>query len=396
MWIEPTSIGSALLPGYTRVAGKIVFDDPRRAAEILWFDLPEFISLPTSGNAWLLSLLPLAFTRGEPLEIRAPVDPRLKENARQLMAIWTRWSPRLAPVDVRCGEAALEPLADRPSGAFFTAGVDSFYSVLCAGAAAGSPAPGQGPGLQHLVYVWGFDIPLRNAPAFHRKREALERVATQLGKTLTIAATNLRETALGKLGWGAVMHGPALGAVASLLENQLSSILLSASSNAIDSSTPWGTHPLTDSLLSSNRMRVVRAAGDVSRFEKTARVAQSKVALEHLHVCWKEANDRNCGACEKCLRTMTALEVLGALRNTSCFPDSRRLMERLKSIRVREPLAIPLWMEMKDPALAHGRIDLAAAIDRVVESSRAPEPLAFLRRVERRIRAFRNDALRHE
>ena len=60
--------------------------------------------------------------------------------------------------------------------------------------------------------------------------------------------------------------------------------------------------------------------------------------MKHLRVCWENRGSAyNCGLCEKCLRTLVNLRVVGA--EGRCQTFDRRLN---------------LWMLAKTPILAHG------------------------------------------
>jgi hypothetical protein len=119
--------------GRVRLVGDVIYDDRRAKPEQYWFDVPEAYgdSLSVSGNPWLACLLPLAVTRGEPLRLCRPIDPVLSQNAARLMQIWVGWYPRLRIVPI---EAEVKPVqagtGPSETAAFFSGGVDSFFTVL--------------------------------------------------------------------------------------------------------------------------------------------------------------------------------------------------------------------------------------------------------------------------
>jgi hypothetical protein len=173
-------------------------------------------------------------------------------------------------------------------------------------------------------------------------------------------------------------------------------VLISAGGD-IDDATPWGSHPLSDPLMSTNDLRFIRYQNKVNRFQKTEFIAKSQIALDHLHVCWIRKSHDNCGACEKCVRTMLMLEVIGVLDRASCFPPGS-IMEKVKSIQVTNALAVPLWEEVKAPARAAGREEIVRAIDLCLARS-APVIAAnanpgLLRRWERKVRHARRALFR--
>lgn len=63
--------------------------------------------------------------------------------------------------------------------------------------------------------------------------------------------------------------------------------------------------------LSSPSLKIYSEGGNVSRLEKTAKVVDYEPSYKYLNVCRGEAH--NCCRCEKCVRTMLAIEALGKL-----------------------------------------------------------------------------------
>ncbi len=84
---------------------------------------------------------------------------------------------------------------------------------------------------------------------------------------------------------------------------------------------PWGSHPLTDVLWSTESMRVIHYGAEVTRIQKIMReIAGSRVARDHLRVCWENRRGQsNCGECEKCIRTIVALKIAGVLEQCPSF-----------------------------------------------------------------------------
>lgn len=357
------------MPGYTRLARRIVYDRPGLAPELLWFDVPEADAegMEQSGDGWLVALLPLALRMGEPLRMTAAVDPVLLRNTEQLMTIWDRWYPEHRTVKVEAPPAA-GGNGSRPgrTGLFFTGGVDSFYSALRYDAEA---ARAGHPPVEDLLYVWGYDLPLTNRPAFERKARALGEVADRMGKRASIVATNLRQTRLGELDWAKVTHGAALGAAALMLEGRFSTILLSAALARPDDES-FGAHPLTDPLMSTGRTSFIHYGAEVTRFDKTVYIAGSDVVRRYLHVCWEDASDRNCGRCEKCYRTQLTLDLLGARQDASCFPSSEFSLDRADRVALGSAATVRLMRDLRGPAFEYGRTDIVAAIDRCLEADR--------------------------
>jgi hypothetical protein len=318
------------------------------------------------------------------------VDATLLRNTEALMKIWAGWFPEYPAVRIEVeGERTRTDSGPGRTGLFFTGGVDSFYSALHYDREA--TRDHRSP-VDDLLYIWGYDLPLDNAPAFHRKARALTAVADQMGKRSVTVATNLRQTRLAGLDWARVTHGAALGAAALMLEGRFSTVLLSAALAREDSES-FGAHPLTDRLMSTGRTTFVHYGAEASRFEKTEFIAGSEVVRRHLHVCWEEASDRNCGRCEKCFRTQMTLDLLGCREAAPCFEINGYSLERADRVLLGSPATVRLMTDLRGPAMACGRPDVLAAIDRCLEADRrrrgSDEDPRWKRQIRKWQRSFR-------
>ena len=68
--------------------------------------------------------------------------------------------------------------------------------------------------------------------------------------------------------------------------------------------------------LNLSDFKMICSGGEVSRIEKTDYIAQSPIVQKNLNVCffWREKHKYlNCTQCEKCIRTVLTLDVLGKL-----------------------------------------------------------------------------------
>lgn len=367
-------------PAHVRLAAEVSYGDG--TAESYWFEVERDLepALSRGGDPWLACLLPLAITLGEPLEIPVPVDPLLYENAVNLMHIWKTWYPRLQIVPLRVPVAG--PAADgteERAGVFFSCGVDSFFSVLRHGDGR-APAPLH---LDDLIFVWGADIAIGNTAGFLRARASAAQAAGELGKRLVPVATNLRETRWKKTDWAYLSHGAALGAIALTLENRYRRVLI-ASSMPYYRLQPWGSHPLTDPLFSTSRLRIIHDGAFLARLEKVGAIISSDVAMRHLRVCWRSEDGVNCGRCDKCTRTMAILSVLGALDRCATFRADQFQVERVARV-YSKTAGMGVMRELERLARAKGRADLTRAARQSMKNSRRMHALLpLLRRIEPR------------
>jgi hypothetical protein len=139
-----------------------------------------------------------------------------------------------------------------------------------------------------------------------------------MGKNLVVVKTNLREIIDPLVPWK-WMHGSGMAAVAHVLAGGFQRIYISTSQ--------WhghqpanGSHILLDPLWSLESLELVHDGLEATRLEKVRMVAQSSLALQNLRVCYLNVGGAyNCGRCEKCLRTMVALQIVGAYERCTTF-----------------------------------------------------------------------------
>jgi hypothetical protein len=255
--------------------------------------------------------------------------------------------------------------------------VDSWFTVL---RNARDADAGLVPKLDSLLLAWGADIPISRADVFQSLRERLRRAACRQSCELIDVATNLRETRWRETDWPRLSHGSLLIALAHFAGAFRR--LLIPSSVTYDYGPGWGSHPVTDPLLSSRAMDVIYDGADTGRLDKIALLCESPIALGTLRVCWRHGNDENCGRCMKCVRTMVALELNGALSRCSTFPATRVDPDLLSRIRCKSPRDYRVVRNLAQAAASSGRPDMVralhAASDRSLPHSLALSVLARL------------------
>ncbi len=360
-------------PGRIRIVGEMAYDDRPGRIEECWFDFPDEYAewLCLSGSPWLACMLPLAARLGEPLRIPLPVDRLLYRNAMELVHIWQVWHPALRPVEVIAERVDESPAGGR-AAAFFSGGIDAFFTLL---RNADSRFPEALP-LDDLIFVGGFDIPLKNLDGYFRLRETFRAVASRLDKRLVDVYTNLRETRLEEANWYDVLHGPAALSIGLMLGARYNRLMI-ASAAGYGSVEHSGTNALTDPLLSTSRTRVVHDGARFNRLQKCEFVGSSELAMSALHVCWSAGSDINCGACEKCVRTMVGLELTGHLPNCRTFPKVSTVAQ-LSRLRLGRWSQERGWKRTRRMARASGRKDIARAIGGCLRRSRIFRPLRRL------------------
>jgi hypothetical protein len=197
-------------------------------------------------------------------------------------------------------------------------------------------------------------------------------------------------------------HGAALSAVGHVFSSRLATLFI-GSYDVAGLFMPYGSHPLLDPCYSSSGLRIRPDGYACTRLEKVSVVAGWEVGLRNLRVCTVNVPGLlNCGDCEKCIRTMTELLVLGKLGDATSFPVRDVTPELLSSVEIDSEDLDVLYAPLAAPLRALGRSDLADIID--VKSRRFHEQLDFIherdfkglvKRFDRRVLGGRLLALRN-
>lgn len=330
---------------------------PTDGSEELAFEYPERCAewVTPRADGFVAALVLRAMTVGEDIEVRAPLSARLARGLAEYQRVLARWYPhRLTAVEIR---APLEPAGEIEGGAVvsaFSGGVDSFYTLW-------SHLPQQEPDerarITHALFVHGFDIPLREAPAYAAARTRYAPCLAELGVDLLDARSNV-QSFVPRRDWGLFHGGPMIGS-ALVLGGEVRRFYAPAS-RTLDNLVPWGSDPRIDPLLSTETLEVVHDGADVTRVQKTAAIGGWPPTFGRLRVCVSYNPERpNCCRCEKCVRTMMTLDLLGLLDRHTSFPIPLA-RSAVRSCRYHHPTDLLIPREILGAAVARGRWDVAA------------------------------------
>lgn len=263
----------------------------------LWYRFPDHFSLSLSADPFLAASFFVASQSGGILEVKdsKAASPRLLENFKRLQSIFGTWKSDLKPFTVN-----VQPEKPRAANemvcSFFSGGVDGLYTLVS-----------NESEITHLIYINGFDFHV-SSEEFAINVQRLRNLTASFGKEIIPVETNFYDfDKLYGVGrhWS---HGACLASVALLLQPAKCIVPTSFSYRDL---SPWGTHPLTDNLWSTEVTEIVHDTADLERPDKILRIAErSQSVLDNLVVCWKYP-DRNCGQCLKCIRTMIIFKILG-------------------------------------------------------------------------------------
>ncbi len=266
--------------------------------------------LALNDSGYPLALI-TSMIRKRQVEYTQPCSRTLLENGRVIAGQLQEWFPHFVAPQL-LGHTVREPAPKstaRRVGAFFTGGVDSFYTFL-----------ENKDEITDLVYVHGFDIKLENTALREKVSREIREIAEHFGKNLVEVESNLKQALTRSLHFHwRYSHGIALAVVLHALSGCLDKIFV-ASSHTYPDISKWGSHPLIDPLWSSEDIEVVHHGYHTERLDKVRAIAEHPYATKRLRVCFENrGNKYNCGDCEKCLRTLTAMRIAGCIDQADSF-----------------------------------------------------------------------------
>jgi hypothetical protein len=297
---------------------KPVEDIPKQ----LWFTYPEqYADVVTArSDAFATALLTFAMYLNEDLEIRGELSPQLAFGLEDYQHIYTAWYPKwLKRVNIRCDQikAPDVPIEVDQQALAFSGGVDSHFTLWSL-----LPENQTNPyiHLTHGIFIHGFDIHLHQSEKYDLFAQAYSDAFTRLGLELIRVRTNVYRFYEFRIKWEYVNGGPTIGC-GLVLEKLLSKYFI-ASSYPYPLIPPLGSSPLSDHWLSTETMKVIHHGAVKNRLEKLEILSAWQIPQQQLRVCTSaelQSGQYNCSECDKCIRTMTILELLGSLSKFSVF-----------------------------------------------------------------------------
>jgi hypothetical protein len=308
-----------------------------------------------TGEPFLAAAMVAAMRNGRRVEVskELPVSQRFLHGLDTYQEIFSQWFPDLHRVEVSAATTVDGFARTGATGLFFSGGVDGHYSLLR-----------NLDRVTHLVLCLGLDIPPDERDRWQRTVASIEKVASAHGKRLCLVESDVKARLQSAThdNHGTILVSTALGL-------GFDTLLVPATHDYLTVHA-YGTHPLTDAALSTGRT-TVEHDGMAPRSLKLRRLIDAGVDLDDLRVCNRHT-DFNCGTCEKCLRTMTALEILG--QEVASLP---RLKDPgvLRGIRLWGAGFADYWEDNLSLAHEYGRRDIAHEIEPLLRWYRRREAI---------------------
>jgi hypothetical protein len=316
----------------------------------LWFKFDKSVSPPKDDDcdAYLLAMIMDAMKENENIEVKGSVSRQLLSNLVEYQAIWNKWLPNIYnKIDIRVNNIR-DDIAKVPGAiCAFSGGVDATFSVW---RHSQSNYSYRSQKINLCTMVHGFDIPLGDERAFNNARNRAQKTLSDIGISLKSIKTNYR--VISKTKWEH-SFSCALAATLSNFKKMAGTCIIGSSEPYDSLVIPWGSSPITDHLLGSNEFVVIHDGASHSRTEKVKEITEWKAGTDNLRVCWQgDLKDRNCGWCEKCVRTkMNYLAVQAPV--PICFPNSNIITD-IKNTKLKNDAVKAEWRQIYEYATNNG------------------------------------------
>ena len=303
----------------------------------MWFAIsgtdPHFV--PGLSDAFLASLVVAAMKLGEDIRVEGSVSSRLAHGISHYQRILNTWWPEsFKVIDIEF-ETLVERREDhRPEGVgcTFSGGLDSFHAVS---ELLPSNMPLPAYRITHALMINGFDqlADFQHKGISRQMYKIYSSVLAKWGVELLMMQTNqkyFRGAAMPRVD-SVHSYSSALAACGHSLGGIFGRFNIAGHGGyAYFNLTPYGSNPVSDHHLSSDHLQVIYAGSSTTRTGKLELMADSPEVQNNLRICLHPPSfDRhaggvtNCGECDKCVRTVVGLMILGKLDLFSTFPVLR-------------------------------------------------------------------------
>ncbi|MGD9265582.1 MAG: hypothetical protein PVJ71_07375, partial [Lysobacterales bacterium] len=319
----------------TRLTARVHVDHPGlQFPPEVWFSLrgKEQDGYSTMADPFLVGMLPIAMKLGEAITVAGQVSTRLAHGIEQYQQVLMAWWPDFfSHVEIEYEDLQSRRESPRPAGVgcSFSGGVDSFYTVFSQVA----PQPDTDDfRLTHALMVNGFDqvVDFEGTGSSKRLYDVYKPVLEKLGVGFLMIDSNLKffRDAVFKKHELVRSYSSPLSACVHACQKIFGRFSLSGHATyAYPDLTPFGSHPVLDHHLSTDQLQIIHFGSAASRVDKLLHLAQFPEVRKSLRVCFgdvkfDEASGAvvNCCRCEKCIRTIVTLDILGLTEEFTSFP----------------------------------------------------------------------------
>ena len=332
-------------------------------------------------DPFVIALLPVCGKLSCDLRTEQAISQKLLHNLYESTAIQANQYAglfRIPKLKIRGEKRSLEK--DTTIASFFSGGVDSIYNIVEFESRSASH------GCDKISYLWavhGLDIPLANKSLWEKTVIGLEKSADRIeGAKLLFARTNIRDHYEKTVEWLDLGFGPALAAISNSAASLAGRVLI-ASATTYRKLYAHASTPMLDQFWSSDEQDIVHFSARVNRMQKIETIARNRPdLLSDLRVCWTNPDDLyNCGRCEKCIRTMTALSLCNALKSAHSFPSGELepLLKKL-SLGSKTGVNLDIWEDIYKYAKSTSNSSLTEVIGQAIKRGKRARRISLGKR----------------
>lgn len=348
---------------------------------------------PTASvlDGYVCAVIFFAMEHADVLRVHGPLSEEFTANMRLFSEAWSCWLPnKYSTISIEAEKylsalpitlhspttCTTRPEKKKKTIASFSGGADASFTLLRHALRNGKLPEHQRYGVEDVVMVHGFDVRYDNEIAFESLRRRVEPILELFDVECHVVRTDLKVNEI------QLWSHSFLSQLASVL-HQFSE---TASHALVGSSEPysnlvnaWGSHPATDYLLSGPNFRIVHDGAGYSRTAKVNQIAPHSDIANSLRVCWAGSEqDRNCGRCEKCIRTKLNFIATGSAI-PACF-DEDLTPDQVLCLDIASPVLYEEFRSIVDYALAHQTAShpliqaLSTRLSLIESSQQPPKP----------------------
>lgn len=300
---------------------------------------------------------------GEDYSQEIPCDYKLQRNIRSLTAQWRQWFGHLKEISIQAPCVDVDRGKVENYGALFSGGIDSMFTAI-----------NHEPRIDYLISVLNRKFIKDDIVVGLGRLDELSGYPIASNSSHIKVVSNLMSALPENLdSWAYVSHGASYIAIGHLFPSLLSHVVLS-SSYSFGALSRWGSHPLTDPLAGSSKIEASNYGGTYTRVEKTIEISKNDMALSYLSVCGRgrlHGEFVNCSRCQKCIRTMTTLDLAGVDQSkATTFDWSLYDPKSIGDIFLRSLGEAIFCEEIRDYAKHLNRLDVFNACQKSLRRSR--------------------------
>jgi len=337
--------------GGKKVSAEIHWEDCDRPVKEIYFEVSKEHRDKIALNAapfLLASFIPAIKTMEKRVKVDEYVCPETILGIQRTGAFISHWhypdrESQIVIETKRKNKNPIDRVPKRKSAFFFSGGIDSLATLLRNREI--YPKDNENS-ISYGITAYGLEIEKKEQ--LSPVETKLDTIADQAGIERITLKTNVRSLDENWQFWEYQWQGSVLASLAHVFAPSIHLVYI-ASTIDYRNLKPYGSHPLIDPVLGSSYMRIVHDGLSMTRLEKVKLVSKYEYALNNLRCCNQvhKYDDEyiNCGECEKCMRTMLALHVIGKLNETKSFRDSRITAEKINTLARLSKTSIIWWRE---------------------------------------------------